>query len=829
MMKDPSFIRRRGRRSSSSSSKMMMMTMGHINFVIGALAVCLLLSSSGGQNYNIGIPCPSSNPILVFVEATTTTTTTTTSNNNNDNNINQNRRRQLVVIAGPHQSGSNSMYQFFDRYATKYDDDDDKDDEGNSSNSRNGSSSSKITGWNWPTLESKELEMFATNTTTTTTTGSTDEKGRHEIFDYLFSSSSSSSSIDHVELQQTLLKSIRDAWTTTQGSGGGGDGGGGGVFLGSDEFEKVGGTSPSTDTINSSSINNNNDAALSVLFRIKENLSIPSNEDVTIVLLYQRRRVDQLSRLIREHHNIGGGGGGGGDDPSYEDFICSVQENDDYNDKWNDLDVSMNPLWVATEYLRAGFNVLLVDTEEIEARGGDVSHAVICTLPGVGCFDDSRWIESLHHARTPSLSEMSNIIDDELDDELVNDLNKILRQRDCYWAGMLANDPNFKVLDGKYTNNFFSDCGQDTMSEFRYSRTNFLLYTMQKQLGCQGESPGLNDTDLPPQQITSTDEDKKNKTAFYALLSFLGVFLLLALYLCSCMLYRKQYCIRKKPTDNDDGFFKDDDDIIKLPRMPFSDEIPNLAFPSSSSPSAATMKDGLNTSSQEEEKDTRNEKEAGSGWVKTRSIMTGIATTNFPRLAAKSHESSIGDLCKACKMVGVDPKCPFCHGGGKQKKNTFIASSPKSVLDDATEFVGDGVDDLDDRDMMHLCTYCTSGFGTPSPDCATCSAGKLTIGNGYNDLNERWHGEVRHQVAEPPDLEENFQGRYEISESSSDAATAKEPRKSRAMSKLKQLRGLKEAELLDPKQEQEDFGSSERFTYIHSAPPTDRKYEELEM
>ena len=59
-------------------------------------------------------------------------------------------------------------------------------------------------------------------------------------------------------------------------------------------------------------------------------------------------------------------------------------------------------------------------------------------------------------------------------------------------------------------------------------------------------------------------------------------------------------------------------------------------------------------------------------------------------------------------------------------------------------------------------------------------------------------GEVRHQVAEPPDLEENFQGRYEItvSESSIGAETRKEPRKSRAMSKLKELRGLKEAELV---------------------------------
>ena len=400
---------------------------------------------------------------------------------------------------------------------------------------------------------------------------------------------------------------------------------------------------------------------------------------------------------------------------------------------------------------------------------------------------------------------MSNIVEEVLDDESVDDLNKILRQRDCYWASILASDPNFQVLDGKGivdTVGFFSDCGQDTTSEFRYSHTNFLLFTMQKQLGCQGESSDLNDSEFPSpshSQNTSTDEDGQNKTALYTLLSLFGVLLLLAFYMCVCMLYRKQYCIRKKATDSNDGFFKDsddDDDIIKLPRMPFSDEIPNRPFPSPASSLATIEEDGVDTSS-EVDKSTRHEKEAGSGWVTTRSIMTGIATTKFPRLAAKSHESSMGDLCKACKMVGIDPKCPFCQGGGtKQKKNSTLSSSPKSVMDEAIDFVGDGVDDLDDRDMMHLCTYCTSGFGTPSPDCATCSAGKLTVGNGYNDLNERWHGEARHQVVEPPEPEEDFQGRYEISEVASDAETRKEPRKSRAMSKLKELRGLKEAELL---------------------------------
>ena len=260
----------------------------------------------------------------ITTDAATTTPTTTSSHKRRwlQRQLQQQRqRKQLVVIAGPHSSGSMSMYKFLDRYASAHDDDGDDDNDNGSDSNR-----SKITGWNWPAVSSNDMATIAD------TTDSDREKKSHEVFDYLFSDSSSSSrELDDVKIQQILLKSIRDAWTmtTTEGGGDGSDGSVGGVFLGSDEFERVGSTSTSTTK------SSKNDAALSVLFRIKENLSIPSNEDITIVLFFQSRRVDQLSRLISEDETSSGP-----DPQSYEDFICSVHE-DDTSGKWNYLDVSM--------------------------------------------------------------------------------------------------------------------------------------------------------------------------------------------------------------------------------------------------------------------------------------------------------------------------------------------------------------------------------------------------------------------------------------------------------------------------------------------------------
>lgn len=194
--------------------------------------------------------------------------------------------RRLVVIAGPHGSGSTSTYQFLDQYATRYNDD---------------GETNELAGWTWPTLPKEDLETIIL-------AASSDgrERGRHDIFDHLIMSP------DNSELQKILIQSIRDAWMSSTY----------GVLVGSDDFERAVATTTNTVSYRSSA------SAVSTVLRIKENLSIVSNEDVTIVLLYPRRRVDQLNRIWDHQPDSG----------SYEEFICSVQEGDL---TWNYLDLSM--------------------------------------------------------------------------------------------------------------------------------------------------------------------------------------------------------------------------------------------------------------------------------------------------------------------------------------------------------------------------------------------------------------------------------------------------------------------------------------------------------
>jgi hypothetical protein len=296
------------------------------------------------------------------------------------------------------------------------------------------------------------------------------------------------------------------------------------------------------------------------------------------------------------------------------------------------------------------------------------------------------------------------------------------------------------------------------------------LFALQRQLDCQSDSLEPNESDLA-EQSAANEGSGSNKTTNSVLLILVGVLLIIPLYLCYCMFYRRR-CSKSKDSGADDGLFQDDD-LIKLPRMPFTDEIPNLPFPS---PSKTDKGRDAATNSADED--------VNSVWVSTRSLMTGVVGTSLPRFVAKSHESSPGGLCKACKMVGIDPKCPFCQGG--EEKSTTTAHSPKSVMM-ADELSDNSADDLDDI----LCVYCMSGVGAPNPECATCSAGQLTSGNGYNDLHERWHSQVRPQSLSPSGLEAR-----QSSSCAEDEKSRSEPSKSRAISKLKELRGLKEAELL---------------------------------
>jgi hypothetical protein len=454
---------------------------------------------------------------------------------------------------------------------------------------------------------------------------------------------------------------------------------------------------------------------------------------------------------------------------------------------------------------------MVVDTESIQQAGQDVTHAIACTLPGVEC-EDGKWVLSLYDARTPQAQQHETSrdranINEELNVEQVIDLDEILRLRDCYWKDSLMNDPNFEILDGigehrSRTEDFFSGCGRDPTLEFKYSHTEFLVFQMQQQLSC-GQSNLDSSSNAPeqPQPTTNGGSGGSRKTALYALLVIVVVLLMLPFYLCCCMLYRKR-CIKAEPSNENDGVFEDDDDddVIKLPRKPFTDDIPSIAFTGSSP-------DGKNRdvdTTVEKDINSRHEEEATwrvtTSWMNPQSIIatTGIVRTTHGQkksplgLAFKSHETAGGGLCKACKMVGVDPNCVFCHGGKKHNNSALVANDLASGKENDVYGI--------DLETIHLCTYCTSGFGAPNPECATCSAGQLTSGNGYNDLNERWHGQVQHPVEEPSDLEDQFGPTNESRNGSTLNATPStnsgKPSKSRMMNKLKQLRDLKEVELL---------------------------------
>lgn len=352
----------------------------------------------------------------------------------------------------------------------------------------------------------------------------------------------------------------------------------------------------------------------------------------------------------------------------------------------------------------------MVDEEGTLNMGGDIAHATMCALSGVECNDG--WISGLTDQETgePLTRDIA-----ELDEGQLNDIESMMRHRDCYWKDTLIDDPNFQVVNRR---DFFDGCGKDVESEVKFANTDNLLYELKLQLDCAGDFDDSNATASQQGQSSYNEGGGLSKSILYAIVAVVMVILALAVF----SFYKKRSFKSGKNVDGE-GIFHDD--VIKLPRSPFSGDIPNRPFSDTETGEADTTDEA--TSSDEDEF-------CGTSTPKT--LMSGTlkgpgGPSTPPRLAFAGHETKDGDLCKACKLVRLDPNCSFCHGGRKR------AAGTTEVLDElylSTVY--------DETNAVHMCSYCTSNIGSPDPECVTCNGGMSTVGACYDDLNDRWQGEA---------------------------------------------------------------------------------------
>ena len=375
-------------------------------------------------------------------------------------------RQRLVVLAGPHKSASSSVQAFFLQHASS----------SSPPSSSNQNRLPAFQNWTWPYQPRRRKYQ--------------PRKGYAPLV------------CEDEGFQQLILQSIRETWnantsTTTNN-----------LVLGTEELDRFGTTpwshldgiraiwqlrnattttpAPTRTTIENENEKNDDD----------DDFSSPNMQ---IVVNYRRPRSDQWisiwKQLTRKNQK------------SYRDYMCPSEQ---YLRNWEYLDCVANPLGFVDALLQqqqkaaaaAGgggrlWTVDLMDMQGISEAGKDISHTIACHVLGdIPCVDG--WVQGVGGGARLVHNQRSG--DSKLSPQQWNDLEWILRQRDCTYQQKLLRYQELGVLKIHFGNTIWDGCdpninhnhsNNSSNNKGLFLDTTFLLELLQQQLGC-----GKNSTDL---------------------------------------------------------------------------------------------------------------------------------------------------------------------------------------------------------------------------------------------------------------------------------------------------------------------------------------------
>jgi hypothetical protein len=293
----------------------------------------------------------------------------------------------------------------------------------------NGAKTSEgLEGWIWPPIQGQLID-------------DDDSWQRHKVFNFLVTEA------ENTKLQMKLLKGIKKAWDKSTL----------GIVVGSEEFDRVG-ENPDTHY-----------DGLKAMHSVVDELGLHSSPGhVTVVLNYRTPRIDQWV-YIWKHSSV----------EYYHKFLCSGTHSDE---RWELLDTAMNPLRLATEYRKQGWNVVLIDMGGAMDDNLDVAHVLSCEVLGeVDCKDGwvSDKVDKTYH---------ENSLDKEFNglyDSGKNDLEQLLRERDCYYESILREDGGFVVL---HEDTIWQGCLPENQDLYeQLTNTTNLFNAIRSQKGCSEE------------------------------------------------------------------------------------------------------------------------------------------------------------------------------------------------------------------------------------------------------------------------------------------------------------------------------------------------------
>lgn len=524
--------------------------------------------------------------------------------------------------------GATGIYKFFDKYATDYPDDDGSGGDG---------SSASLGGWKWPTVQSDEdLDLLlrrggeGETGSDMSSTGST--MHRHEVFDLLFTKQTDEA------IQLTLLTTIRSSWDESTN----------GIVIGTNYFDKVGTNNPYAEY-----------DAVKTAFRLKEDLGIVNNRDVVIVLLYRSPRLDQWTSIVQDKSTSSSSSST--DDQqqpglSYHDLVCN---GDNTNDTflYEMLDTSMNPLKLANAYRQHRFSVVVIDEMGVDLAGKDIAHIFACNVlhDGVDCEDE--WITDLGPTGHNDNNDMSNMWEDKDAEEL----ERIFQRRDCAYKGDLIENESFQVIR---QSELWKYCSNNSSSETRENLmdTDFFLDVIKSQQGCGSQSNEVLDilSQAPPPPLPSTKTKKGTEVILWIFIPLMMITLAVTVGVLLIRRRRRKSSSKASHGENTEGLFNkgtssrsgkvcwffwwydqhDSSSGEGSTEGSSDDESPPKVVPSSRTTTTPGFVD-----------------------VCIDAMTNPVPMTFLARASDTRNNQKGKNLCRACAMVGIDPKCTFCGGG----------------------------------------------------------------------------------------------------------------------------------------------------------------------
>ena len=202
-------------------------------------------------------------------------------------------------------------------------------------------------------------------------------------------------------------------------------------------------------------------------------LNIPSMECVTIIINYRLPRFEHWMSMYNKLNykpsntkametTIDTDDDGIDTIKSYEQHMCGETDMDK-NMRIRELGTTMNPMYLATQFLHEGYNVKMIDMSGIdgddpERKGQDISHTIACEILNGRCTELG-WVkgheeESIQNAVLHGKTQ--------IEQQLIDDGEKLFQYRDCAYKYELERHAKFSIVD---RTDIWKQCGPSTTDD----------------------------------------------------------------------------------------------------------------------------------------------------------------------------------------------------------------------------------------------------------------------------------------------------------------------------------------------------------------------------